>query len=138
MPMYAAYDAGGDGPPRPELNSTSCATAWLPLVDAPPTSGTLLFAEGSHLSGEASPSFEDADVREAYRIAGGGAVRAGDVSFHSGWTIHGAGPNQSASDREAIAVVYVAKDKAKSLYTSEQRRKYEVCDFACRFDRREA
>ena len=44
----------------------------------------------------------------------GGAVRAGDVSFHSGWTIHGAGPNQSASDREAIAVVYVAKGKAKS------------------------
>jgi len=111
-------------------------TAWLPLVDTPPTAGTLLYATGSHLSPESSPSFEQEAVRAEHRVAGGGPVRAGDVCFHAGWTIHSAGPNTSAATREAVAVCFVAKGAA--LYSPEQRKKHEVCEFASRFDRRAA
>jgi hypothetical protein len=33
----------------------------------------------------------------------------GDVSFHSGWTLHRAGPNRTAAPREAHTVQYVSE-----------------------------
>jgi len=39
-------------------------------------------------------------------------MRAGDATFHLGWTIHSAGPNRSEKMREVMTVIYFA-DGAK-------------------------
>jgi hypothetical protein len=36
------------------------------------------------------------------------ALNAGDATFHSGWTVHAAHPNRSATQREVITVIYYA------------------------------
>src|SRR5690606_3628801 len=43
-----------------------------------------------------------------------GALRAGDATFHGGWTIHSAGPNRSDRLRSVMTVIYVA-DGARVL-----------------------
>ena len=99
-------------------------------MDLSAQSGTLHFAKASHLSKEASPFFEDDVVRSEYEVTGGEELRVGDVTFHSGWTIHGAGANQSHSVREAVAVCFVAR--GAKVYSQTQRKKFEVCDLACK------
>jgi ectoine hydroxylase-related dioxygenase (phytanoyl-CoA dioxygenase family) len=34
----------------------------------------------------------------------------GDVSFHSGWTFHRAGPNRTGQTREVMTVIYMDAD----------------------------
>ena len=34
----------------------------------------------------------------------------GDVSFHSGWTFHRAGPNRTGRTREVMTVIYMDAD----------------------------
>lgn len=43
-----------------------------------------------------------------------GVMRAGDATFHSGWTIHSAGPNPSDRLRTVMTVIYFA-DGARVL-----------------------
>ncbi len=37
-----------------------------------------------------------------------GALRAGDATFHCGWTLHGAPPNPSSAMRPVMTIIYVA------------------------------
>jgi hypothetical protein len=37
-----------------------------------------------------------------------GALRAGDATFHAGWTLHRAGGNPTPQDRPVMTVIYVA------------------------------
>jgi ectoine hydroxylase-related dioxygenase (phytanoyl-CoA dioxygenase family) len=95
------------------LDTDKVISIWLPLTDITPEMGTLIFAEGSHLYGQAAATA----ARNRFPVAHTGAMRAGDVSLHYGWTLHGALKNSSARMREAFAICYYA-DGAR-IQTSE-------------------
>jgi ectoine hydroxylase-related dioxygenase (phytanoyl-CoA dioxygenase family) len=89
---------------------------WMPLVDVPEEMGVLTFASGSHCDGELlSMAISDASERElsaivkerGYRIARA-AMKMGDATLHSGWTLHTAPPNRTDRLREVMTVIYFA------------------------------
>ena len=97
------------------LDTNDTITMWMPLVDADTSMGTMRFASGSHtigylgdmpISDESEAKF-DAFIRDrGFKVVESGAMRAGDATFHSGWTLHGAPGNTSARMREVMTVIY--------------------------------
>lgn len=99
------------------LDGARCLTMWMPLVDITPEHGGLAFASRSHVDGPLSDigisdaSEEHFDVLLAERgldIDEPVAMRAGDASFHSGWTVHRALGNSSAEMRQVMTVIWFA------------------------------
>jgi ectoine hydroxylase-related dioxygenase (phytanoyl-CoA dioxygenase family) len=98
------------------LDTDRTVTAWIPLHDIPLEMGPLTFSVGSHRVdlGRAIEIGEESDRhvrrhprwRELPRDEQ--AVRAGDVTFHSGWTFHGAGPNDTDTNRLVFTIIYMA------------------------------
>lgn len=110
------------------LNSDHVVTLWVALGDLSQTSGTLMFANGSHavrddgLSSRGLPLSDrvaavrhltDDDVRAQYAVVPPRQIRAGDATAHLGWTFHRAPPNRGSTPRRAFAVTYYA-DGAKT------------------------
>ena len=90
-------------------------TVWLPLrpVLSPDEGGTsLLFAEKSHR--DLGRLWYDHDSEGRYDEVHHGALAAGDATWHHGWILHSAAPNDTDQDREALAVTYIA-DGARAL-----------------------
>jgi ectoine hydroxylase-related dioxygenase (phytanoyl-CoA dioxygenase family) len=92
-------------------------TMWMALVDVPPNVGTMTFATGTHLMGalvdepisdESEAAFADLVAARDLPTHTYGAVRAGDATFHAGWTLHRAGPNPTDDLRSVMTVIYVA------------------------------
>jgi ectoine hydroxylase-related dioxygenase (phytanoyl-CoA dioxygenase family) len=82
------------------LATDQVVSAWLPLVPVDAEMGLLAFAAGSHRSeAAAEPDFQPMET---------GPLLPGDVSFHLGRTLHGAGANRTERMRETIAVSYFA------------------------------
>lgn len=117
------------------LDADLAITMWMPLVDVAPEAGGLEFAAGSHREGALAEHVisDDSDAHFAALLAGGrfpvvgtGALRAGDASFHSGWTLHRALPNSSDAVREVMTVIWVA-DGAR---TAEPRSPEQAHDLA--------
>lgn len=105
------------------LDTERTVTMWMPLVDVPTEVGSMTFADGSHrlgdLRGKSISDASDAEFSELIAVRGipthtYGALRAGDATFHNGWTIHSAGPNPSDRLRTVMTVIYVA-DGARVL-----------------------
>lgn len=102
------------------IASNNTITMWMPLVDVTADMGTMQFASGSQVEGymgelaisDASESFfEDFVKSKGYPLVGCGDMRAGDASFHSGWTLHRAPGNSSTERaREAMTVIFVDAD----------------------------
>ncbi len=98
------------------LDTDRTITMWLPLHDVDPEMGDLEFAAGTHggpigdeaISDEADAFYDrhlaDADIARKST----GSMRAGDASFHLGWTLHRANPNVTARDREVMTVIWFA------------------------------
>jgi hypothetical protein len=92
-------------------------TMWMPLVDVTEEMGMMRFATGSHRQGLIK-SLEIGDRSEAelskyvaerkFPVEGASAMRAGDVTFHSGWTLHSAPPNATDKLRPVMTVIYFA------------------------------
>lgn len=90
---------------------------WMPLVDVPDTVGTMSFASGSHRRGELGPwTIGDDSEAEFTRVVDElclpvethGALRAGDATFHAGWTLHRAPANGTDLTRSVMTVIYFA------------------------------
>jgi ectoine hydroxylase-related dioxygenase (phytanoyl-CoA dioxygenase family) len=92
-------------------------TMWMPLVDLTDEVGSMHFAAGSHrighVSGESISDESDREITALIEARGlavetHGALRAGDATFHSGWTLHSADPNPTDRMRAVMTVIYVA------------------------------
>jgi hypothetical protein len=99
------------------LDTDNTLTMWMPLVDVSPEMGTMHFASGSHRDGylgdlpisDDSERQLDAYIRSrGYRVVPGVAMRAGDATFHYGWTLHGAPGNSTPRPREVMTVIWFA------------------------------
>lgn len=109
------------------LDTDRTITMWLPLHDIEPEMGDLEFAVGTHrgpigdvaISDEADAFYDrhlaDADIARKST----GPMRAGDASFHLGWTLHRANPNRSDHDREVMTVIWFADGARVSEPTND-------------------
>lgn len=95
------------------LSSDRSVTVWIPLQPTPLAMGPLAFSPGSHRlrAGRELAISDESEAEISRALAGRPLVEApfalGDVSFHSGWTFHRAGPNQTAAPREVMTIIYV-------------------------------
>jgi len=98
------------------LDTDRTVTVWIPLHDVPLEMGPLSFAIGSHridlgreldISDESErrifrhPRWRDLPIDEA-------PAAAGDVTFHQGWTFHGAHENATDEPRVVFTMIYFA------------------------------
>ena len=108
-------DAHHDQPYWP-LAETNTITAWVPFEDATLENGCMGFVPGSHRFGVRAFSnifmgtgFDLERGEEARGVAPiWTPVKAGEVSFHHGMTIHVATPNQSGHTRRVHTMIYFA------------------------------
>jgi ectoine hydroxylase-related dioxygenase (phytanoyl-CoA dioxygenase family) len=116
------------------LDTTHTATLWLPLHDLEPEMGIMHFAQGSHAHGAiAELPIGDASQEEIERVVaergfdvrGPGRMRAGDATFHSGWTLHAAPPNTTGTTREVMTVIYFA-DGTRVLEPDNPGRQFDL------------
>ncbi|MCE9590575.1 MAG: phytanoyl-CoA dioxygenase family protein [Planctomycetes bacterium] len=112
-------------------------TAWVPLQAVPAEMGPMCFGRGSHLKNigrdlEISDTSEklirDA-VREQGIIESAEPYEEGEVSFHTGWTLHRAGPNTTDRIRRVHTVIYMDEDMrvAQPKNTNQESDRKEFC-----------
>ena len=100
------------------LASAHSITCWVPLQATPLEMGPVAFAPRSHRVdlGRNLPIGDESErVIESRLLAHEfGQVEApfdlGEVSFHSGWTFHRAGPNETDRPREVMTIIYMDED----------------------------
>ena len=99
------------------LDTDKTITMWMPLVDLSPEVGSMVFASGSHrlgylgevpISDESDALFSSLIADRGLRLDTHGVLRAGDATFHAGWTLHGAGPNPTGELRSVMTIIYFA------------------------------
>lgn len=99
------------------LDTANTITMWMPLVDITVETGMLTFASGSHELGfmgnlEISDKSEEAlgnVVKEkGYPVTRATAMKAGDATWHAGWTLHSAPGNNSHTMREVMTIIFFA------------------------------
>jgi len=99
------------------LDTTHTITMWMPLVDVPTDVGSVVFASGSHTRGDLGGSiigdgsqehFDRLIERDGYDLTSYAPMRAGDATFHSGWTLHGAPANETSTMRSVMTIIYFA------------------------------
>ncbi len=98
------------------LDTDHTITLWMPLVDCSVAMGPVTFASGSHTKGflghlqisdESHERWEELVKAEGYPLVNAD-MKAGDATFHSGWTLHSAPGNASTTDREVMTIIYFA------------------------------
>ncbi len=88
-------------------------THWLALNDVSEDKGCLHFFPGTHTDGirEYVDIFKDPHqpqhLKEIQAVSQ--PLNAGDATYHSGLTFHGAGANRTDSIREGMTVIYIAE-----------------------------
>ncbi len=118
------------------LDTLHTITMWMPLIDLTKKMGTMIFASGSHHHGPlASISISEESDRLYDRLVTDQGyptqsydLRAGDATFHSGWTAHAAHANQGDRDREVMTVIYYA-DGTRILEPDNDFRKVDLATF---------
>jgi len=99
------------------LDTEHTITLWVPLVPITPEMGPMTFASGSHRLGklselpigdESEAVYQAAVVRHGLVCTAPEAYAPGDATFHAGWTLHRAPPNETAQMREVMTVIYFA------------------------------
>jgi ectoine hydroxylase-related dioxygenase (phytanoyl-CoA dioxygenase family) len=103
------------------VDTAKTITMWLPLVDIDVDMGMLTFASGSQkkgsvfnyeISDESESEFDKYVHENNFEISRAKTMKAGDASWHSGFTIHNAPANKSNTMREIFTIIYIA-DNAK-------------------------
>jgi ectoine hydroxylase-related dioxygenase (phytanoyl-CoA dioxygenase family) len=117
----AATEFHQDRPYWPHAGDRLPLSAWIALVDVPPERGCMAFLPGTqHRDGLRPQDLHDADdlfaadpsLRWEPRVTV--PLRAGDCTFHSGYTGHMALPNQTGTARLAHVNIYIDAETAYS------------------------
>jgi ectoine hydroxylase-related dioxygenase (phytanoyl-CoA dioxygenase family) len=99
------------------IDTNNTITMWMPLVDIDVDMGMLTFASGSftkgaifdfEISDESEKAFDDYVRDNAFSISRAKTMKAGDATFHRGFTIHNAPGNDSEKMREVMTIIYIA------------------------------
>ncbi len=115
------------------LDTDKMITMWMPLVDIDEEMGMIRFASGSHIyrpidnveiSDKSEALYERHVSENGFSVEKALFMKAGDATFHLGWTIHSAGPNLSNKMREVMTIIYFA-DGAR---ITEPASKYQRAD----------
>ncbi|MFQ5632355.1 MAG: phytanoyl-CoA dioxygenase family protein [bacterium] len=114
------------------LASDKSITAWIPLQQTPVEMGPLAFASKSqHFTyGRDLPISDESEalIQKAIREANFEYVEEpfalGEVSFHSGWTFHRAGPNSTGKPRAVMTIIYMDKE----MHLGAPANKYQQVD----------
>ncbi len=115
------------------LDTNHTVTMWMPLVDVPIETGALTFASGSNkegLLGHLAISDESQEtwgelVKERGFPVVNAEMKAGDATFHSGWTLHTAPGNSGTSTREVMTIIYYA-DGTRALVPDNAARQSDL------------
>ena len=100
------------------LSSDKTITAWIPLHKIDPEMGPLEFSAGSQVISEgrtlAISDESEKKIENRLRVTDFEKVSEpfdlGEVSFHSGWIFHRAGPNKTNQTRKVMTVIYMDKN----------------------------
>ncbi len=100
------------------LTTDKTITAWIPLQPTPLEMGPLEFSAGSHQIQEGRNLMISDDsesiIGQRLRVTDFNHViepfDLGEISFHSGWVFHRAGPNQTDHMRKVMTIIYMDKD----------------------------
>lgn len=112
------------------LGTDNTITLWMPLVDATELMGTMTFASQSHregylgaieISDRSEEHFRQFVAERGFPLVSSGFLRAGDATFHSGWTLHCAPGNRTDRTREAMTIIYF-QDGARLLEPDNKNR----------------
>jgi ectoine hydroxylase-related dioxygenase (phytanoyl-CoA dioxygenase family) len=118
-----------DRPYWPHANDRLPLSAWIALVDVPPERGCMTFLPGTQTRTDLQPqdlsNEEDLftmapDLRYSARVTI--PLRAGDCTFHSGYTGHMALPNTTDQARFAHVNIYMDADTTYSGQTPRRHR----------------
>jgi ectoine hydroxylase-related dioxygenase (phytanoyl-CoA dioxygenase family) len=99
------------------LDTDKTVTMWMPLVDISAEMGTMKFVNGSHQNGllenisisdESEEVFAKHITENNLQVSQPEYMNAGDATFHTGLTIHGASANLSETMREVMTIIYFA------------------------------
>ncbi len=100
------------------VSSDRTITVWVPLQETPLDMGPLSFAKGSQklAFGRDLPISDESEATLAVDLAEANIptvrepYKLGDVSYHTGWTFHRAGANESTIPRAVMTVIYIDAD----------------------------
>ena len=101
------------------IDTTNTITMWMPLVNINVDMGMLTFATGSQkkgsvfnteISDESEAEFDKYVRENNYEISRAKTMKAGDATWHYGFTIHNAPGNKSNIMREVFTIIYLAGD----------------------------
>ncbi|SDS24863.1 phytanoyl-CoA dioxygenase family protein [Microlunatus soli] len=106
-----------DAPYWPHADARHSLSAWIALVDVPVERGCMTFLPGQQDRRDIRP-IDIADARDLFEAAPDLAylprvtvpLRAGDVTFHNGYTPHTANSNDTDDFRFAHVNIYVDRD----------------------------
>ncbi|BCM90450.1 hypothetical protein IAD21_02303 [Abditibacteriota bacterium] len=99
------------------IDTDNTITMWMPLVDIPSEVGSMTFADTSQkvgylgdmpISDDSEKLIADLIAAKGFNTRNYGGMRAGDVTFHAGWTLHGAPGNPTPNVREVMTIIYFA------------------------------
>jgi ectoine hydroxylase-related dioxygenase (phytanoyl-CoA dioxygenase family) len=117
------------------LATDKTITAWIPLQAVPLEMGPLEFSAKSHLlqDGRDLKISDDSEKVISSKLKLGDfeqvveAFDLGEVSFHSGWVFHRAGPNTTNKMRSVMTIIYMDKEmKLKKPVNNNQKLDWET------------
>ncbi len=100
------------------MESDKTITVWIPLQEVPFEMGPLEFSSGSHRleEGRTLKISDDSEALIQQKLTLSDFEKIvepfdmGEVSFHSGWTFHRAGPNTTTTMRKVMTIIYMDKE----------------------------
>jgi len=110
------------------IDTNNTVTMWMPLVDIDVDMGMLTFASGSYTNGaifdheisdESETAFDDYVKEKKFPISRAQTMKAGDATWHRGFTIHNAPGNNSNKMREVMTIIYMADGARVTPYAND-------------------